>query len=203
MLFSYCSFAASLLLTFLIAESDRDAPRPMLLFYFSFNFHATYTLPYFYFTSHLVVTFLCAPRAGGQCVFAGISFQHITSRAIVCICGGGGVHMWKSTAHDRGRWVGWWVGVRCSLPPAAQQDFRSQWEGAHTHTHSWSFNMDNISIKFNLIALWFKGRNFVCLCVTQIWNPLEELFSTVLIRSEWQLSDFDTRQKGLLVKIFE
>jgi hypothetical protein len=133
MLFSYSSFAASLLLTFLVAESDRDVPRPMLLFYFSFNFHATYTLPYFYFTSHLVVKFLCAPRAAANVFLLAFPFSKHTSRAIVCIVGevectcGRARHMTAA-----GGWVGGWVSVALSPQPRSKISARS--EKARTHT---------------------------------------------------------------------
>jgi len=134
MLFSYCSFAASLLLTFLVAESDRDAPRPVLLFYFSFNFHATSTLPYFYFTSHLVVTFLCAPRAAANVFLLAFPFSmyYVT---------GYSVHLWgrwsacgRRAAHDRP--VGGLVGgcPLLSLSPQPRSKISARSEKAHTHT---------------------------------------------------------------------
>ena len=166
MLFNYCSFAASLLLTFLVAESDRDAPRPMLLFYFSFNFHATSTLPYFYFTSHLVVTFLCAPRAGGQCVFAGISSQHITSRAIVFICGGGGVHV-EDARHMTGRWVGWWVSVALSPQQRSKISARSEKE-AHTRIPDWL-----IYTIFQLNPIWLRYDFKTEIFDAYVWHKFE------------------------------
>jgi len=130
MLLSYCSFAASLLLTFLVAESDRDAPRPMLLFYFSFNSHATHTFRYFYFTSHLVVTFLCAPRAAANVFLLAFPFSIcMTSHTVgevECTCGRAR-HMTAA-----GGWVGGWVSVALSPQPCSKISARS--EKARTHT---------------------------------------------------------------------
>lgn len=169
MLFSYCSFAASLLLTFLVAESDRDAPRPMLLFYFSFNFHATYTLPYFYFTSHLVVTFLCAPRAAANVFLLAFPFSmyYVTDYS-VHLWGRWSAHVEEHGTWPAGGWVGGWVSVALSPQPRSKISARS--EKARTHTRIPDRLLWTI---FQLNSIWLRCDLKAEIFDAYVWHKFE------------------------------